>query len=67
MKFKDRVIWITGAASGIGEALAYKSIDYGAHLILSDVDETRLAAVAVKCRESGRDVLELPLDLSNRE
>ena len=42
MKFKDKVIWITGAASGIGEALAYKSIEYGAKVILSDIDEPGL-------------------------
>ncbi len=39
MKFKDKIIWITGAASGIGEALAYKSVEYGGKLILSDIDE----------------------------
>jgi dehydrogenase/reductase SDR family member 7B len=67
MKFKDKIIWITGAASGIGEALAYKSVEYGGKLILSDIDEAGLSKVAATCESSGASVLNLPLDLSSRE
>lgn len=35
MKFRDKVVWITGASSGIGEALAYAFYRQGANLILS--------------------------------
>ena len=35
MKFKDKVVWITGASSGIGEELAYAFYREGANLILS--------------------------------
>ncbi len=67
MKFKDKVIWITGAASGIGEALAYRAAANGARLILSDVNETGLEAVAANCRAGGTETFPLPLDLSSRE
>jgi short-subunit dehydrogenase len=67
MKFKDKIIWITGAASGIGEALAYQSVEYGGKLILSDVDEPGLTEVVNKCKSSGASVLNLPMDLSSRE
>ena len=67
MKFKDKIIWITGAASGIGEALAYQSVEYGGKLILSDVDEPGLSVVVAKCESSGASVLNLPLDLSSGE
>ena len=67
MKFKDKIIWITGAASGIGEALAYQSVDYGGKLILSDIDESGLSKVVAACESSGASVLNLPLDLSSRE
>ncbi|MFC2098230.1 SDR family oxidoreductase [Bacteroidota bacterium] len=67
MKFKDKVIWITGAASGIGEALAYQSVKYGARLILSDIDEAKLNTVSENCEVLGADVLNLPVDLSSRE
>jgi len=67
MKFKDKIIWITGAASGIGEALAYKSVEYGGKLILSDIDEPGLAKVVSACESSGASVLNLPFDLSSGE
>ena len=67
MKFKDKVIWITGAASGIGEALAYQSLRYGAKVILSDIDESGLRQVVKKCGSMKGNVHLLPLDLSSRE
>jgi dehydrogenase/reductase SDR family protein 7B len=67
MKFKDKIIWITGAASGIGEALAYRSLEYGGKLILSDIDEAGLTRVVETCVSAGADVLNLPLDLSSGE
>ena len=67
MKFKDKVIWITGAASGIGETLAYKSAEYGARLILSDINETGLDTVGRRCEERNAEVLLLPMDLSLRD
>ncbi len=67
MKFKDKIIWITGAASGIGEALAYQSVAYGAKVILSDIDEPGLSRVTNTCESSGATVLNLPMDLSSKE
>ena len=51
--FKDRVIAITGAASGIGRALAVHLGQRGAALALSDIDEAGLSATAAELRESG--------------
>jgi len=42
MKFKDKVVIITGAASGIGQATAKLFAQEGAIQILSDIDEERL-------------------------
>lgn len=57
-----KVIWITGASSGIGEALAMTLAEHHTHLILSARNEYRLQEVAQKC-EKAQSVLVLPLDL----
>ena len=50
MRFKDKVVWITGASSGIGEALAYAFFREGAHLILSARRFDELARVRKNCK-----------------
>lgn len=59
MDFTDKVVWITGASSGIGAALAREWASRGAHLVLSGRDEARLAKVAADCGE----ILILPFDV----
>lgn len=44
---------ITGAAAGIGRALALELAGHGTHLLLVDVDEARLAETAVAARSRG--------------
>ena len=49
MVFKDKVIWITGASSGIGEHLAYAFSEQGAKLILSSRNQQELTRVKQNC------------------
>ena len=49
MKFHNKVVWITGASSGIGEALAYAFAAEGALLVLSARREEELHRVAKTC------------------
>ena len=49
MKFHNKVVWITGASSGIGEALAYAFAAEGAQLVLSARREQELNRVAKAC------------------
>lgn len=59
-------ILITGASSGIGEALARALSRAGAHLVLVSRDPERLAAVAASCRVQGAEVDARPIDVTDR-
>jgi short-subunit dehydrogenase len=62
---KGKVVWITGASSGIGEALAYEIVRKGARLIISARRKEELERVKGQCHSiSGSTVEILPLDLS---
>jgi len=63
MPFRDRIIWITGASSGIGAALAVAWSRRGARLVLSARREDLLQDVRRTC-ERPDDHLVLPLDLT---
>lgn len=45
MSFRDKVVWVTGASSGIGEAVAYAFIKDGAKVIISARRESELERV----------------------
>lgn len=60
--FQNHVVWITGASSGIGEALAYALSSAGAKLILSGRRVDELERVKKTC-EHPEKVQVLPLDL----
>ena len=57
----DKVVWITGASSGIGEALAYELATKNCKLILSARNREALEIVKSKC--SNTEVIILPFDL----
>jgi|ERR1041385_312957 short-subunit dehydrogenase len=63
---KGQVIWITGASSGIGEALVYNLAHQGAKLILSARRKEEMERVKGNCPEYAQaDIRLLPLDLSD--
>jgi short-subunit dehydrogenase len=62
MQLGDKVVWITGASSGIGEALAVELAARGARLVLSARRAERLEAVRQRCGAERAAVL--PLDVA---
>ncbi|MGP5211151.1 SDR family NAD(P)-dependent oxidoreductase [Psychrobacter alimentarius] len=65
-KYKELTIWITGASSGIGEALAIAFAKRGATIILSGRDHDKLAAVKQCCKHTKKHLV-VPFDLSDAE
>jgi len=64
MSWDGKVVWITGASSGIGEALAHALAGRGARLILSARHEARLREVQAACAHPERHLV-LTLDLTD--
>ena len=55
-RFTDKVVLITGAASGIGRATAERLAAEGATLALSDINAEGLEETATTCRDAGSKV-----------
>ena len=66
MILKDRTAVITGAANGIGRAIAVSLARRGCHLALADIDEAGLAATAELTRQLGVRVSRHHLDVADR-
>jgi NAD(P)-dependent dehydrogenase (short-subunit alcohol dehydrogenase family) len=61
---KDRVVIVTGGASGIGRATATRLVQEGSYVALVDIDGEAASAVA---EELGSSVLPLTADVSSEE
>lgn len=64
--YSGKVVWITGASSGIGAALAVELASKGAHLVLSARRQEQLEAVLAQC-QSPENHLIIPLDVTRFE
>lgn len=56
---------VTGAASGIGEGLARYAGENGMKLVIADINEERLNAIAEELRSKDVEVLAVPTDVSD--
>lgn len=63
--FQNKVVWITGASSGIGEAMAYELARRGARLILSARRADVLEAVKSRCERPDQHWV-LPMDMTQQ-
>lgn len=68
MKLSEKVVWVTGASSGIGEALAYELAKHHCKLILSARRIEELERVKSSCPAAAQSTIAvLPLDLATSE
>lgn len=65
--FSNNVIWITGASSGIGEAVALELARHKPKLVLSARREDELQRVATACGLPASDLLVLPMDMTETD
>ncbi|MFK7935643.1 MAG: SDR family NAD(P)-dependent oxidoreductase, partial [Saprospiraceae bacterium] len=65
MTFKNKTVWITGASSGIGAALAIEFAQAGANVVLSGRRMEALQAVADRCNTAVKTWIE-PLDVTEQ-
>ncbi|MGB1077133.1 MAG: SDR family NAD(P)-dependent oxidoreductase, partial [Bdellovibrionales bacterium] len=67
MSRRNKTILITGASSGIGEALAYSYAQEGCCLLLTGTNEVRLNKVSEKCKDMGALVSAKIIDVRDQE
>lgn len=63
MSFKNKVVWVTGASSGIGKATVLALAEYDAKLIISSRNVDKLEEVKIRCKNPEKvKILQVDLD-----
>lgn len=65
MRFKDKVVIVTGAASGLGEATVHEFAKEGAKVVLADVAAEKGLLYSEELNGQGLDTLFVQTDVSN--
>jgi len=65
--YRGKVAVVTGAASGIGYAVAARAAAEGMTVVLADIDTGKLRDAAAALRGTGADVHSVWVDVSDRE
>jgi NAD(P)-dependent dehydrogenase (short-subunit alcohol dehydrogenase family) len=65
MRFANRVAIVTGAARGIGKAIATRLATEGAIVVIADVDRKSAEVTAKELEAAGRNVMASALDVSD--
>src|SRR3989338_862636 len=68
MKFKDRIVLVTGSSTGIGRATAIAFAHEGANIVVNYVKNKEAAdAVVTKIKSLGQSVLAIQADVSSED
>ena len=60
----DKIALVTGAAGGLGRAIALRLAEEGASLVIADIDGKGLAETERRITESGRPALSVTADVT---
>jgi len=67
MRLKDKVAIITGAASGMGEAMAYTFARNGAKLVLTDIQVEKLKKIVDDIKSEGFEAIAVKHNVADRK
>lgn len=67
MNFSDKTVWITGASSGIGKALALAFAEKGSTIVLSARNTKKLEEVKAMCIAKAAPCLIVPMDVVDHD
>lgn len=65
-RLNDRVILVTGGASGIGAALCRGFAHEGAHVVVADLNATAAIEVATDITQAGGSAIGVAMDVTDR-
>ena len=64
-KLENKVVFITGGASGLGRAAAIAAAQEGARVVIADLPTSDHAAALAEVRATGAEAVFIPLDVTN--
>ncbi|WP_373893537.1 3-hydroxybutyrate dehydrogenase [Virgibacillus sp. CBA3643] len=64
---ENKVVFITGAASGIGYEIGVEFINNGAKVVFSDIDENKVKKVTEHLRQKGYECIGIKCDVTKEE
>jgi len=67
MDYKNKIFWVTGASSGIGEAVVYELLERGANVIASSNKPDELAKVEKNCNGREDMISTVSFDLADTD
>jgi len=67
MQLKDKVAIVTGAASGIGKAIAEKFAKEGAKVVIADIDLDKAELTVKEIQKNKHEAMAVSMDVTNEE